>query len=174
MQAAAEVPASREFVDEVAAVWDELGYPRLAGRVLGELLVADAPALSTGELCERLPASKGHLSVTLHFLTSLQLVDRVSVPGSRRDYYRLSQDAWLKSWQHGFQYLQRLRDVAGRALDHSPADDAPTRRLADMHDFYSFLLERMPQLAAEFTTRKLPRLRGPAVSRPARKPRSGT
>jgi DNA-binding transcriptional regulator GbsR (MarR family) len=145
-------PANKEvrFPQELAELFDAGGWPRLAGRVLGELLLADPPYLSTADLCERLAASKGHLSTTMKLLTAYGLVDRFGVPGSRRDHYRLAPDAFVRAIQHSIGPMHRLADLAERALPGLPADSVAAQQIARLRDLYRFLADRFPQLIAEF------------------------
>src|SRR5580704_16384657 len=85
-----ETIPDRELPQELAELVETSGWPGLAGRVIGELMLADPPYLSTAQLCERCGASKGHLSTTLKLLTTSGLVERFGVPGSRRDHYRMT------------------------------------------------------------------------------------
>ena len=50
--------------------------------------------MTMGELGEQLQASSGAISGAVKMLTSVGLVERVPAPASRRDHYRLRDDAW--------------------------------------------------------------------------------
>ncbi len=50
--------------------------------------------MTAGELVDRLQASTGAISSAVKMLTSVGLVERVPAPASRRDHYRLRDDAW--------------------------------------------------------------------------------
>ena len=45
------------FVEEVGIFFEQQGMPRMAGRILGCLLISDSPHQTTGELAEALLAS---------------------------------------------------------------------------------------------------------------------
>ena len=49
----------QHFVEEVALVFEEIGLIRMAGRILGWLLISNPPYQSADELAEALQASKG-------------------------------------------------------------------------------------------------------------------
>ena len=131
-------------------LFDAHGFPRMVGRVLGELLLAEPPYLSTAELCERLPASKGHLSTTMSMLSSMGMVERFGVPGSRRDHYRLSEDAFVRAMRGSAEPSVRMAAVASRALAEVPAGSRASQELTRMRDFYVFLARRLPELVEEF------------------------
>lgn len=134
----------------LAELFDAHGWPRMVGRVLGELLLADPPYLSTAELCGRIPTSKGHLSTTMSILSSMGMVERFGVPGSRRDHYRLSEDAFVRAMGNAAEPSRRLAAAATRALADVPPGSRASQELTRMRDFYTFLARRLPQLIEEF------------------------
>ena len=99
-QAGADKPAARDeeavrrFVEQIAMQFADWGFPRMAGRVLFALMTADEPGLSAAELGARLDASAAAISGAVRYLGQLRLVVRDPVPGSRRDLYRLANNAW--------------------------------------------------------------------------------
>jgi DNA-binding transcriptional regulator GbsR (MarR family) len=77
------------FVAEIGLFFEAAGSTRMAGRMLGWLLVCDPPHQSAGQLAAALHASNGSISMTTRMLIQAGLVDRVSLRGDRRTYYRL-------------------------------------------------------------------------------------
>ena len=59
------------FVEEVGLAFERLGHPRMAGRVMGLLLIADPPYLCVTEMSDLLQASKGSISTMTHLLLQL-------------------------------------------------------------------------------------------------------
>ena len=51
-----------------AFYFEQIGYPRMAGPILGWLLICDPPVQSTGELADVLGASKESLSTMTRLL----------------------------------------------------------------------------------------------------------
>ena len=149
-KARAAAAAADSFPIGLGELFDAHGWPRMVGRVLGELLLADPPYLSTADLCERLPASKGHLSTTMTMLASTGMVERFGVPGSRRDHYRLSEDAFVRAMTKSAEPSTRLAAAAARALADVPPGTRASEELTRMRDFYAFLAKRLPQLVEEF------------------------
>ncbi|NNL96709.1 MAG: MarR family transcriptional regulator, partial [Acidimicrobiia bacterium] len=64
------------FVEEMGALFERLGYGRMAGRVWGYLLVVDAEQVSAADLVEALDSSPSAISTATRVLISLGLVDR--------------------------------------------------------------------------------------------------
>lgn len=55
----------RRFCDELDLFWDATGGSRMAGRVLGALLLADPPQMSSAELVAFLGVSAGSVSTAV-------------------------------------------------------------------------------------------------------------
>ena len=79
----------RRFVEDFSLYFEQMGYPRSAGRILGWLLICDPPVQSTGELADALGASKGSRSTMTRLLIQVGLIERAGMPGRRRDYSRI-------------------------------------------------------------------------------------
>jgi len=129
----------RRFVEVMARLWADWGFPRMAARVLMALMAADEEALTAAELGERLGVSPAAISGGVRYLAQLGLIVREPVPGSRRDGYRLPGDAWYQVGAVKNGFYKVVVDQAGdglRALGPGPAHD----RIADMRDFFQFLM----------------------------------
>ena len=67
----------RHFIEDISLYFEQMGLPRMAGRVLGVLLIAEPPQQSLNDLCEMLQASKSSVSTTTRLLIEMGLIDRV-------------------------------------------------------------------------------------------------
>lgn len=143
-------PSQPSFPDSIAELFEAHGWPRLVGRVLGELLLAEPPYLSTAQLCERLDTSKGHLSSAITMLEAMRMVERFGVSGTRQHHYRLTPDAFVRAMHGAGEPTATLADLADRALAEVPTDSRAHHELTRMRDFYRFLARRFPELVAEF------------------------
>jgi DNA-binding transcriptional regulator GbsR (MarR family) len=140
----------REFVEEFGVMMDHMGSTRMLGRVWGALMVADPPELSAEELAEFLQASRGSISHATRQLIELGLIQRVSKPGVRRDYFRMRENAWAKAYLNQMRSLDLLVELFRQGLnsmeDASPEAQASLREAIDFYQFwqqeYTSLLER--------------------------------
>lgn len=135
------------FVEEVAISLERQGLFRMAGRVLGWLLICDPPEQTAGDLVEVLRASKGSVSAATRFLVPSGMVEKFSRPGERRDYYRIKEGVWPALAKNQAEHYQEFVDVTEqglRVLEGSPA--GRRERLQTMHDFYAWLAKEMPKL----------------------------
>jgi hypothetical protein len=145
-----------DLPQELGELFDASGWPRLAGRLMGELMLADPPYLSTTQLCERLETSKGHLSSTMKLLVLGGLVERFGVSGSRMDHYRVPPDAFVRAVQHSVEPMTRLADLADRAAVRLPPGSIVAEQVTQMRDLYRFLAAKFPALIDEFNQQRSP------------------
>lgn len=130
-----------EFIERIGVLTEEEGFPRIAGRILGLLVVEEEPA-SLDEMVDKLHVSKGSISTNVRMLERLAIVERVSSPGGRRDYYRLSEDPWENIFALARRRLKNVLAVVVEGLDRLPKERrVGRRRLEEWRDFYAFLLD---------------------------------
>jgi len=60
----------KRFVEEVGIFFEQSSLPRMAGRILGWLMISNPPHQTTGELTQALLASKGSISTMTRLLSS--------------------------------------------------------------------------------------------------------
>ena len=150
-QGSVTTDAELQYVEEVALGFERQGLFRMAGRVLGWLLICDPPEQTFNQLAQVLQASKGSISAAMKFLVPAGLVERISRPGDRRDYYRCRPGAWAELARDQSRLYDEFRKLAQRGLEL--LGDAPAARwarLQDMHDFYAWLEREMPALWARW------------------------
>ena len=144
------------YVEDFGLYFEQFGLARTAGRMLGWLLVCDPPHQTMDELVEVLQVSKSSISTTSRMLMYIGLVSKVSFPGERKDYYRISENAWVQGWEAKNNQTTEMKLMAVRGLNLLPEDDSERReRLQEMHDLYAFLEEELPKLTQRWLeTRK--------------------
>lgn len=77
-------------------------------------------------------------------LVSVGLVERAPAPDSRRDHYRLRDDAWAVLYTTQNAILAAIRQAAADGIAATWPDSAAHQRLTEMRDFYAFLLAELP------------------------------
>lgn len=141
----------KRFVEEVGIVSEQTGLPRMAGRILGWLLISEPPHQSTTQLAEALMASKASISTATRLLIQIGLIERLSMPGVRHDYFRIRSDAWQHMIKRGLEdEIKMFRQLAERGLEVLSEKALLTRLnqkwLEDMRNVYSFLEREFPIL----------------------------
>jgi DNA-binding transcriptional regulator GbsR (MarR family) len=131
----------RQFSDELGFFWEDAGGTRMAGRVLGALLLADPPGLSSSELAELLGASAASISTATRELIRPGLAERVRVPGKREDYFRTimgnNVPQFLRDRIESTRRYTRLMQ-RGETLASSKDPDV-RRQLEQIREFFEFL-----------------------------------
>ncbi|MBO0676959.1 MarR family transcriptional regulator [Mycolicibacterium sp. S2-37] len=126
----------------------------MTSRVLAALLFTEQPTMTAGDLADRLGASAGAISGALKMLTSVGLAERVPAPGSRRDHYRLRDDAWAVLYTTQNDILEGIRGAAETGIAATVPGSAARRRLTEMRDFYTFMLAELPAVIERWRQRR--------------------
>ena len=132
-------PHLARWVEEAARLFEAGGVPRMAGRALAFLLVADPPEPTAKEV------GKGALSPALGYLVRLHLLERFRRPGERADRYTMRPGAWRRILEEQARMLGRFRELAERGL----ALVGENPRLREVRDLYAFLEREFPLLLAK-------------------------
>jgi DNA-binding transcriptional regulator GbsR (MarR family) len=137
----------KHFVEDVGLFFEQTGLPRMAGRILGWLMISDPPHQTTDQLVEALIASKGSISTMTRLLIRLGLIDRVSLPGQRRDYFHIKADAWHQMLKESMVQITTFRRLAEHGLELLKDKAHFNRqRLEEMRDMYAFFEREFPAL----------------------------
>lgn len=127
-----------------------MGWPPVAGRLAGVLMLSEVPMTMT-ELQKALGVSKGSVSETTRLLITSGTVRRYKPTGSRQFVYQWREDAWVGCLRHVRDQTAQLKELAQKTVDNS-AHLPPVQRgrMRDMHDYYVFLVERMETLLVDY------------------------
>lgn len=97
------------FIERAGLQWQRDGLPRIAGRIFALTLISPEPC-SLDEIAETLGVSKASVSNDARLLEQMGFVERVSLPGDRRDYYQITTQSLERSLETR---VQRIRDFQG-------------------------------------------------------------
>lgn len=141
----------REFAEAFGVLFERMGYPRMAGRLWGWLLVCDPPHQSAAELVEAVSASGGSISTMTRLLTQFGLIERIGLPGRRSGFYRIKSGGFTELLRARMRFTTQLRHLVERGLDllkgERPGVAAPLR---EYRDFYAFFEQEFPALIANW------------------------
>jgi hypothetical protein len=145
----------KHFIEDVGLFFEQMGLPRMAGRILGVLLVSDPPEQSLNDLCGRLGVSKSSVSTTARFLAGEGLVEQVPSPVPRRDYFRFRSGGWLEFMRRRMEIMAALHDITDRGLGILEGKPASLRtRLEEAHDVFEFVEKEFPDWLARMATKR--------------------
>jgi DNA-binding transcriptional regulator GbsR (MarR family) len=137
----------KQFIEDIGILYEEMGLPRMAGRIFGWLLLCEPAYQSAEQLATVVEASKGSISSMTRLLIQTGIVEKIGIPGKRGTYYRIRSGSWSKLMKKRLPYLTSMRKLTERGLELI-ADRTPEsqQRLQELHDFYAFLEQEIPSL----------------------------
>ena len=104
-----------QFIENMGLHFEDYEVSRIGGRMIGLLMLATGP-LSSEDMAEALQVSRSSISTNLKTLLSDDLVEKVSLPGDRVDYYVIEPDFWQKILEHRLTSLLTVREAAQEGL----------------------------------------------------------
>jgi DNA-binding transcriptional regulator GbsR (MarR family) len=143
------------FVEDIGLFFEQMGMPRMAGRILGALLISDPPDQSITELSEQLKASKSSISIMARLLVEYGLIERVPSSVPRRDFYRFKPGGWIIYMRQWLELMSELHKITERGLAIM-ANKPPEmqQRLQEAHDLFSFVEQEFPSLLEELAQQR--------------------
>ncbi|MFD0734025.1 GbsR/MarR family transcriptional regulator [Planotetraspora mira] len=148
-------PDELAFTDRMAHFYArEYGFPPVAGRVLGYLLICRPPQQTIDEIGAALLASRSAVTGAVTLLAGHHVVRRSRSAGQRVDHVTLDPRALDPTGFAGATY-QEQATLAREALDL--LEEGPSERRSMLEEgaaFYDFLAERMPALLSEWHARR--------------------
>lgn len=143
--------ARAEFIEALGFLVETVRWmPRMTGRVLGCLLVADAP-LTQADIRDQLDASLGAVSTATRALLDKRFALRVSLPGTRQTGLVIHPDAWRNMEEDGISGVQDYANLALHTLEELGDEDSPaTQSLREMNAYFTHVEKRMREVLAWF------------------------
>lgn len=130
-----------EFVEQMGLILQGEGLPRIAGRIMGLMIMHGGP-FSLTELAERLSVSRASISTNTRLLEELGVIERTATPGDRQDYFRLSRQPYARMVRGVVRRMRRAREVVEGTQESLPEDMSETHeRLEELDAFYEALIE---------------------------------
>ncbi|SDH58951.1 MarR family protein [Sinosporangium album] len=152
---ARDAEAVRRSVERMARMFSEWGFPPMAARVLFTMMASDEDALTAAELGERIGVSPAAISGAVRYLVHINLLYREPVPGSRRDRYRMPDDAWYEASMTKLTLFSQVADAAKEAVEAVGGPDTPAgAHLSRMRDYVGFLQMEVPGLLDKWRQQK--------------------
>lgn len=142
------------YAEMIGLFYEDLGLPRTWGRVLGWLLVCEPDHQSAEDLATTLHASRGSISMATRSLIRMGSVERRTLRGDRRTYYRIRPGAWTAVFEQQRQTVSKLRGLAMHGLELLDGEPAQRRlRLTELHDLTTFYERESHALLAHWNGR---------------------
>ncbi len=136
-----------KVIEDFGLYFEQYGLPRILGRIYGLLLITDQPALGLDDMAEQLNISKASASTTARQLQAFTLIEKVSLPGDRRDYYRAYGDApdahvnYLRSSISKSLEFSNLIERAAQLEDLTPESHNKLEQIAHLYEAFNAAIE---------------------------------
>ncbi|MEM9557144.1 MAG: MarR family transcriptional regulator [Acidobacteriota bacterium] len=130
----------QSFVEAMGRDFEKESMPRIAGRVFGLLLLETGPH-GLQQLAERLRVSRASVSTNTRLLEERGMIERVTLPGDRRDYYRIGEAPGLSMLDKASERIRVTHQLLS-SMRYRLADCAPEARsrLRSMERVYEAFL----------------------------------
>jgi DNA-binding transcriptional regulator GbsR (MarR family) len=138
-------PATAHFSDRMGQIFENEGEQRTAGRMFGFLLVSEG-VVSLDHLAEALGVSKASASTNARALAQTGILERVSRPNDRHDYYRVTPDLFTRTMSRRLQRWQRFTEAVRDARRTIPIQSPAVRsRLKAYETGWTYMMEAVGQ-----------------------------
>ena len=155
----------QRFVEQLGLWFERQNVPRIGGRVLGVLMLAEGP-ISLERMAELLKVSRASISTNMRMLTTTGIVKHFGVPGDRRHYYVFSEDAWERHLEASMKGLDAIVQICRSGLAAVPSHH-PTAR-ARVQNSLAFLEFEQTEIADSLARWRSQTNRSPQRSRRTR------
>jgi DNA-binding transcriptional regulator GbsR (MarR family) len=146
------------FIERMGLALEGDGLPRIAGRIFGLLLVSE-DARSLDDLAAELRVSKGSVSTNARLLEQRGVLERMSRPADRRDYYRVQPDLFSHTMAQRLARWQRFHEAIGAARTSlTIRSPAVLDRLEEYEEAYAFMSQVIAEALARWQATRGDRL----------------
>ncbi|KAA3614579.1 MAG: MarR family transcriptional regulator [Calditrichaeota bacterium] len=145
------------FIQDYGEGYQHFGFPKLMGRIVG-LLLFEGKAMSLDEITTELNVSKGPVSQITNRLKEHKVIERVWVPGSRKDHYQAQSEIFGNAFYNRMQLQKQnllLANKFHKLLERVPENEAPEFRknISEMAEFYQLMMKHYKNFLDEWMHR---------------------
>lgn len=140
-----------QFIEDSGIKFELIGLPRMAGRILGYLMVSTPMHQSTQQIGEALSASKGSISTNTRLLLQYRLIEKKSLPAERITYFQVTQNAYselIRIHMHEITLLKDLAQEGLRLVEDNPEEEQT--RIQKLQSIYTFFESEYPALVNQW------------------------
>jgi DNA-binding transcriptional regulator GbsR (MarR family) len=139
-----------EYIEAFSLIFERFGFQRMGGRMFALMLLSDESMFTQAQLAEELNASTGSISTMVRLLEQLGFIERVSLPGHRRDRFRLTDDPLVAMTVRRLQGAGQIIEIIGAARATNSIGEEADARLARAMSFYEFFVDAMSRSLKEW------------------------
>jgi DNA-binding transcriptional regulator GbsR (MarR family) len=135
----------KQETENIGIVFDKLGFPPIAGRIMAFLMLSEPPHKSFDEIVAQVQASKSSVSTTLKFLDQQGMIDYKTYPGDRRRYFRVAPEKWY-NLVNVTDKIRGLIEMFNHVLELRGKDEEMTDSLKEVRDMYLYFEVEIPKI----------------------------
>lgn len=143
-------PELHEYIETFSLIFERFGFPRMGGRMFSLMLLREDELITQAELAELLDASTGSISTMIRLLEQLGFVERVSLPGQRRDRFRLTPDPLVEMSVRRIEGAREISTLIRAARNTDSLGPVADARLGRALSFYEFFVDEMHRALDEW------------------------
>ena len=110
----------------------------MGGRIFAYLILSERPTVTQADLAELLQASTGSISTMIRMLEQIGFIERVSLPGHRRDHFRLRADPFVEMSRRRTEGAINVVDIVNKAKVLKDIGPQAIDRLERAESFYRY------------------------------------
>jgi len=145
-------PELIRFIESMGMYFESQGVPRIGGRILGLLMIADEP-LSADDIGKILKVSRASVSTNIRVLITSGMVDKTVPLHDRTTYFVFSEAALEQRMAVGIQSGMVFKKLAEQGLNALPSGDFARARLERSMDWSDLLVESFQAALTEWRKR---------------------
>lgn len=146
--------AAVEFIEEFSLSAEADGFPRIAGRIVGLLIMRQEP-VPFEEIAEQLQVSRGSVSTSTRLLESRGALHRICRLGERKDLFEVGPDFLERMYEQRLQRYRAAHHLASKARAELPASYARTKdALKRMEDLSTQILDATEKVLLNWKKRR--------------------
>ena len=140
--------AEERFIEAMGLAHEEDRLPRIAGRLVGLLILSPDP-VRFDRLAERLRVSRASISTNTRLLENMGVIQRVTRPGDRRDYFQINEEpGLLLRIADRYRTRQANAEEMKQALLPDAGGEVVFERLERLIRFYGILADSLQYVLA--------------------------
>lgn len=137
----------QQLINAYSEAYAKQGYSSLMGKIVA-LLIASPEPLSLDQISEKLQMSKGPISQISRKLKDHNLIEKVWIPGERKDFYRAAPDIFGQAFANYAASMKNNMEMGAQfseVAENLEVKDAQAKhiknRMDEMKQFYELMDE---------------------------------
>lgn len=143
--------SKEKYIEEVGLFYEKYGLPKMAGRILGYLMISEDGDSSFTHLQEMLQASKGSISSNINLLLNQGMIEKYMITGDRKSYYRISMNSLENLIDAKLKSISVYKELLQKGVELIPeGNEEKSQQIQQIVEYYQFLEAEFPLLRVKW------------------------